>query len=65
MGDHFTTLGETQEQTAGPPVVEIMSQEEAQMKKILAKSEVRTVLEDPVIRKLIETLKINPTAAQQ
>lgn len=64
MGEHFTALGEAQEKTAGTPMVEVAS-EEIEMKRILSKPDVRTVLEDPVIRNLIETLKINPTAAQQ
>lgn len=62
MGEHFTALGE---KTAGPPVAEIESQEEAQMKRILSKPEVKAVLEDPMIRKVIETLKTDPRAAQQ
>lgn len=66
MGEHFAELGETEEQTKSREgVSEIISQEEAQMKEILAKPEVKRVLEDPIIRKLIETLKTNPMAAQQ
>lgn len=66
MGEHFTALGEKEaKKAAPPPIAEIESQEEKQMKEILSKPEVRRVLEDPVIRKLIETLKTNPMAAQQ
>ena len=65
MGEHFTELGEAEERTGAPVVSEIVSQEEAQMKEILSKPEVAEVLQDPAIRKLIETLKTDPTAAQQ
>lgn len=64
MGEHFTELDETQEKTRAP-VSEIVPHEEAQMKEILSKPEVSRVLEDPLIRKLIETLKTNPMAAQR
>ena len=65
MGEHFTELGEAEERTRAPVVSEIVSQEEAQMKEILSKPEVAEVLQDPAIWKLIDTLKIDPTAAQQ
>lgn len=59
MGDHFTELGEAEEKTR-TPVSEIIPHEEAEMKEILSKPEVRKVLEDPVIQKLIQTLKTDP-----
>lgn len=66
MGEHFTELGAADEQTkSSVGASEIISEEEAQMREILAKPDVKRVLEDPVIRKLIETLKTNPAAAQQ
>ena len=65
MGEHFTALGEVQDKTTGSPIEEVVSKEEMEMKKILSKPEVRIVLEDPMIRNLIETLKTNPTASQQ
>lgn len=64
MGEHFTELGKAEERTRAP-VSEIVPHEEAQMKEILSKPEVAKVLEDPAIRKLIETLKTDPMAAQQ
>lgn len=65
MGEHFTALEDAKKEKAEVPVSEIVSQDEAQMKEILSKPEVRKVLDDPVIRTLLETLKINPNAAQQ
>lgn len=69
MGEHFTSLGEAEEEKRKKadqgPVSEILSQEEVQMKEILAKPEVRRALEDPQIQKLIETLKSDPSAAQR
>lgn len=64
MGEHFTELGDAEEKR-GAAVSEIMTQEEAQMEEILSKPEVKRVLEDPSIRKLIEALKTDPNAAQQ
>ena len=65
MGEHFSALGEAEEKKISCPVSEIMSQDEVLMKELLAKPEVKTVLEDPLIQKLIEMLKSNPVAAQQ
>ena len=66
MGEHFTALGEAAgEKASASPVSEIMSEDEARMKQIISKPEVKRVLDDPAIRKLIETLKINPGAAQE
>ena len=66
MSDHFTTLAEAEEKKgSAPPVAEITSQDEAQVKAILSKPEVKRALEDPAIRKLIETLKSDPNAAQR
>ena len=62
MGDHFATLGDVQPEVAEPQVI---SQDEAKMKKLLSKPEVKRALEDPVIRDLIEKLKTDPTAAQK
>lgn len=69
MGEHFTSLGEAEEEKREKadqgPISEILSQEEVQMREILAKPEVRHALEDPQIQKLIETLKSDPSAAQR
>ena len=66
MGEHFTALAGSEAKKSGPaPVSEIMSQDEAKMQEVISRPEVKQVLSDPVIRKLIETLKMNPNAAQQ
>ncbi len=66
MGEHFTTLGNSEEKAkSGAPISEIVSEEETLMKKILAKPEVKDVLRDPLIQSLIETMKSDPESAQR
>jgi len=64
MGSHFSGLDEvTSQRSSSEPA--IVTEDEAKMKKILGKPEVKRALEDPLIQKLLQLLKTDPTAAQR
>lgn len=74
MGDHFTTLADKEEKeqsskasTNAPLISEVSSSsgEEAQMREIISRPQVKDVLSDPVIQQLIMALKEDPNAAQR
>lgn len=68
MGDHFSAIGEGAEEEGpvqGIPGAQVTSEEEARVKSIISKPEVRSALEDPLVKQLIQMLKTNATAAQQ
>ena len=65
MGNHLSTL--EAESSSGSTTSEpaIMSQEEAKVKKLTSNPEVRSVLLDPRIVRLMHLLKTDPPAAQR
>lgn len=73
MGDHFTMLADKDEKeqtshaTNKPPLISEApaSEEEAQMREILSRPQVKEALSDPAIQKLIVALKEDPTVAQR
>ena len=73
MGDHFTTLAgkEEKEQASQaatrPPLISEApsSEEEAQMREIISRPQVKAALSDPAIQKLITALKEDPAVAQR
>ena len=68
LGDHFTALAdkEEREKAAATNISEALSnEEEAEMREIMSRPEVKEALNDPRIEKLIIALKDDPPAAQR
>lgn len=73
MGDHFTMLADREEkEQASKPAAKApliseapSSEEEAKMREILSRPQVKDALSDPAIQRLILALKEDPTAAQR
>lgn len=73
MGDHFTALADKEEKEQGskaasvaPLITEAPSgEEEAQMREIISRPQVKEALSDPAIQKLIVALKEDQTTAQR
>lgn len=73
MGDHFTMLADKDEKeqasqaTNRPPLIsEVPSnEEEAQMREIISRPQVKESLSDPAIQQLIVALKEDPALAQR
>ena len=71
MGDHFTTLADKEERDKAaaskpPHISEAMSStEEAEMREIISRPQVKDALSDPRIEELIISLKDDPPAAQR
>ena len=73
MGNHFTSLADEDEKmkataaTKGAPLIREVNEtsEEEKMREIISKPEVKEVLEDSDVQKLIFLLKNNPEGAHQ
>ena len=73
MGDHFTALADKEEKDKGAATnntlhiseARMSSEEEAEIREILARPAVKEALSDPRIEQLIVALKDNPPAAQR
>ena len=73
MGDHFTMLADKEEKkqaskvsTKAPLISEVPSnEEEAKMREIMSRPQVKEALSDPAIQKLIVALKEDPSSAQR
>lgn len=72
MGDHFTMLADKEEKdkaaaTKTPHISEakMSSTEEAEMREIISRPQVKEALSDPRIEQLIIALKDDPPAAER
>lgn len=71
MGDHFTMLADKEERdktaaTNTPHISEAMSSmEEAEMREIISRPQVKEALSDPRIEELIIALRDDPPTAQR
>lgn len=72
MGDHFTMLAGKEEKeraskavTTPPLISEAPSSEEAQMREIISRPQVKAALSDPAIQRLITALKEDQATAQR
>ncbi len=66
MGTHLTSLDDDEASLGkATPEPAIISEDEAKVKKLLSKPEVKAALEDPLVMKLCHLLKTDPHAAQR